>query len=49
MATSINIELYNFHPYYFKLKNTTEFLLKPEEDQVIRAALRVFWNNDGTY
>ncbi len=34
----------NFQTYNFKLSKGSEFILKPEEDQVVRAAFDIYWN-----
>jgi hypothetical protein len=45
----VRIHEYNFRTYNFKLNRSSEFLLKPEEDQLVKAIFDVYWNKDDLY
>lgn len=47
----VDVAIYssNFQTYTFKLHKSSEFLLKPQDSQVLRATFEIYWNDKGVY
>lgn len=46
---AVGIEKANFKNYNFKLNKISEFILRPEEDQEVKAVFDVYWNQNNLY